>query len=169
MTPRSAADQFSIQSAVPALLTTVAASTSQTVDVSVLSTVPVTATPSHLPSTTTKTATVDERSALKSARNWASRRRPRLQQETSVTARSAAIKASEQIEELSQAKLELIKLRLQVETQQKAQAAEKHELMMKMAKEEHELKVKVMQEQHKMKMLVLKAEAEHYKADTNEQ
>ena len=52
-------------------------------------------------------------------RSWAGRRRPYLQQNKAVTARSAAVSASEKISELSAEKLELAKLRKEAETERK--------------------------------------------------
>ena len=67
----------------------------------------------------------------KPARNWAGRRRPYLQQNRAVTARSAAVSASEKITELSAAKIELAKLRHEAEEERKKQALAEHELRMK--------------------------------------
>ena len=52
-------------------------------------------------------------------RSWAGRRQPYLQQNKAVTARSAAVSASEKISELSVEKLELAKLRKEAETERK--------------------------------------------------
>jgi len=90
----------------------------------------------------------------KPARNWAGRRRPYLQQNRAVTARSAAVSASDKITELSAAKLELAKLRHEAEEERKNQALAEHELRMKFMQEEHEMKKK----EHELRMLLLQAQ-----------
>jgi len=90
----------------------------------------------------------------KNARSWAGRRRPYLQQNKAVTARSAAVSASEKITELSAAKIELAKLRQAAEEDRRKQAAAEHELRMKFMQEEHEMKKK----EHEMRMLILQSQ-----------
>ena len=87
-------------------------------------------------------------------RSWAGRRRPYLQQNKAVTARSAAVSASEKISELSAEKLELAKLRKEAKTERKTQAETEHKLRIKLMEEKHEMKKK----EHKLQMQILKSQ-----------
>lgn len=101
----------------------------------------------------------DEISSLKPAvltartgRNWASRRRPFLQQKPEQSAKCASVRASEKITELSVAKLELTKLLIESEKEKMSRAAEEHRIRIEIMRAEHQLKL----EEHELKMEMMK-------------
>lgn len=103
----------------------------------------------------------DEVSSLKpavltarSGRNWASRRRPFLQQKPEQSAKCASVRASEKITELSAAKLELTILQIETEKEKRSQAAEEHKVRVEMMKAEHQCKL----QEHELKMEIMKAQ-----------
>ena len=83
---------------------------------------------------------------VKSSRNWAKRRQPYLQQEKK-TVQNASLEASQKITELSSAKLELVKLRIEVEKASEQRAIREHELRLQFLREEHDLKMKLLNAQ----------------------
>lgn len=103
----------------------------------------------------------DEISSLKPAvltartgRNWASRRRPFLQQKPEQSAKCASVRASEKITELSVAKLELTKLLIESEKEKMSRAAEEHRIRIEIMRAEHQLKL----EEHELKMEMMKTQ-----------
>lgn len=90
----------------------------------------------------------------RTGRNWASRRRPFLQQKPDQSAKCASVRASEKITELSAAKLELTKLQIESEKEKISQAAEEHKVRVEMMKAEHQCKL----QEHELKMEIMKAQ-----------
>lgn len=86
----------------------------------------------------------DSSNNIKSDRNWSNRRRPYLKQQPATRAKSASVQASQKISELSSAKLELVKLRLLVEQENRDRAVQEHEQKLRLMREEHDLKMQVL-------------------------
>lgn len=60
---------------------------------------------------------------------------------------NASLEASQKITELSSAKLELVKLRIEVEKASEQRAIREHELRLQFLREEHDLKMKLLNAQ----------------------
>jgi len=93
-------------------------------------------------------------STARSGRNWASRRRPFLQQKPEQSAKCASVRASEKITELSAAKLELTKLLIESEKEKRSQAAEEHRVRIEIMRAEHQWKL----QEHELKIEIMKAQ-----------
>jgi hypothetical protein len=86
------------------------------------------------------------------ARQWASRKRPYLQQEKH-NFKSASMRASDKIAELSEAKLELVRLNIQLANENNERAKELHYITV-----QHRIA------EHALKMQMLESKAASYKA-----